>query len=191
MNDLYVFALIVVFPLVLKYLLFEFGAQQPLRKDVAICLFGEMNSYTVPIINKINKLKVPTMIAIDSLNSVPLPLLQYVDGSIYYKFVPYVNSGTTKLLVDAVSIRSNTSIVIHDTAVSYYNNTVLNPSYTVPSTQYSGMDLMRKVWSDFKQDKIHGLVLVPYTKASYEFIDEFIHDVIRFNMTINTDWYSM
>ena len=131
------------------------------------------------------------MIAIDSLNSVPLPLLQYVDGSIYYKFVPYVNSGTTKLLVDAVSIRSNTSIVIHDTAVSYYNRTVLNPSYIIPSTQYSGMELMRKVWGDFKQDKIHGLVLVPYTKASYEFIDEFIHDVIRFNMTINTDWYTM
>ena len=92
---------------------------------------------------------------------------------------------------DAVSMLSNTSLLIHDTAYSYDNKIVLNPQYTIPSSRYTGLKLMQKVWNDFKQHKVHGLVLIPYNNGSYHYIEEFIHDIIRFNMTINTDWYTL
>lgn len=190
MNDLYVFGLIVVLPLLFKYIFVGSGVKESVS-DVSICLFGPMNSYTVPIIQKINKLRVPAILGVNSLNSIPIPMLHYVDNSKYYKFIPYVKSGTSNLVVDTVCSLSNTSLVIHDTAFVYGNKTVLNPYYFLPSSKYSGMELMQKVWDDFKQDKVHGLVMIPYTNGTYHYIEEFIHDVIRFKLTINTDWYTM
>ena len=191
MNDLYAFGLIVVLPLLFKYIFVVSGVKESVSEDVSICLFGPMNSYTVPIIQKINKLRVPAILGVNSLNSIPIPMLHYVDKSNYYKFIPYVTAGTSNLVVDTVCSLSNTSIVIHDTAFVYGNKTVLNPSYYLPSSQYSGMELMQKVWSDFQHEKIKGLVMIPYTNGTYHYIEEFIHDIIRWNLTINTDWYTM
>ena len=189
MSDLYVFALIVILPLLFKYIFSSLIVDKTVSKDITICLYGDMNKFTVPIMEKINKLKVPAVIAVNSLNSIPIPLLDYVKHSNYYKFIPYVKSGTSKLVVDTVSNLSNTSLLIHDTAFVYGNKIVLNPYYYLP-TKYTGIKLMHQVWSDFKQDKVHGLVMIPYTNGTYHYIQEFIHDIIRWKLTINTDWYT-
>jgi len=190
MNDLYAFGVLVVLPLIAKYLFASFNIDKSISRDVTICLFGEMNNYTVPIITKINELRIPTIIATNSLNSIPAPLLHYVKQSNYYKFIPYVKPGTSNFIVDTICSLSDTNLLIHDTAVVYGNRTVLNPSYFLPSAHYSEGRLMQKVWDDFKKDKVHGLVMIPYSNSTYQFIEEFIHDIIRFNITISTDWYT-
>lgn len=193
MNDLYAFGLIVVVPLLFKYILFSLSVDTfDHQNKITICLYGSMNNYTVPIMKEINKLKVPTMIAVENLKLIPDPMIQYVNSSSNYKFIPYVKSGTAYLEVDAVAKLSNTSlIIIQDSGVVYGNKTVLRPSYTVPAGKYSDLNLMVAVWDDFKQKKIHGLVMIPYNNASYHYVHEFIHDIIRFNLTINTDWWNM
>lgn len=192
MNDLYAFGLIFVLPLLFKYILFTLSVETYAQKDVSICLYGDMNKYTVPIIKELNKIKIPTMIAVGDLNSIPEPLKQYVNSSIYYKFIPYVKSGTAYFEVDAVAKLSNTSlIIIDDSTLVYGNKIVIRPSYVLPAGKYSDMDLMMAVWNDFKQKKVHGLVMIPYNNASYHYVHEFIHDIVRFNLTINTDWWDM
>ena len=62
MNDLYAFGVLVVLPLIAKYLFASFNIDKSISRDVTICLFGEMNNYTVPIITKINELRIPTII---------------------------------------------------------------------------------------------------------------------------------
>lgn len=191
MKELYVFGFIIVVPFLLKYLLSSFYIDKSVSKGISICLYGNFNTFTVPILMEINKLKIPTMIAVDSLNSIPIPLLDYVERSTNYKFIPYIKQGTSNFLAETVGSLSNTSIVIHHTALTYGNKIVLRPYYFLPSTQYTGMELMHRVWNDFKQHKIQGLVMIPYTNATYHYVNEFIHDIIRWKHTINTDWYSM
>ena len=194
MKDLYIFSLIVVLPLFLKHFVLSFFVESVIASssDVTLVLYGEMNMYTIPIIQIINKYNIPTMIAVENTTSIPTPFIEYVKKSNKYKFIPYVKSGTGKNIINAVSMLSNSSIIIHNSAAFQYDKkTVLRPTYFLPSKKYDEFRLMKKVWNDFKEKKIFGLTLCPFNNATYHYIEDFIHDIARFNLTINTSWYGM
>ena len=187
MIDLYVFFLTVVIPVAIKYLLIE----DYIETDICFGLYGKPNEHTVPIIDVLNKYNIPTMVVVEKgdMASYPFALQLYFNKSSHYKFVPYINDIRD---MDAMH-QLNTSLVLSRYQFSIPNHTVVVPNYYKPlSIDYEDkMELITKVWEDIRDDKIYGYMLFPYTKSTLQIIEEMIHDIVRFEKTINTKWYNM
>tara|TARA_A100001015_G_scaffold319628_1_gene443111 strand:- start:4107 stop:4682 length:576 start_codon:yes stop_codon:yes gene_type:complete len=191
MKDIYMFALLVLFPLAIKYLFKD----TVVDTDVLFGFYGKPNNYTVPIIKMIELYNLPTMIVVrkEEVDFYPKTLKDYVKRSSIYKFVPYVKNGRAKSDLDAMSSLINSSIIISDESFSYDNHTVMVPRYYTPflKNYKNNMTIMRKVWTDVKDENIYGLMLFPYTETTNKMIVEVLHDLIRFKKSINMHWYAL
>ena len=187
MRDLYVFFLTVIFPVGIKYLFFE----EDVDPGISLGLYGLPNEFTVPIIKVINNYKLPCMIVVkkEELNSYPFALQNFIKQSEHYKFVPYIEKIED---LDAIPML-NTSLIISPYRFSIANRSVVSPNYYGPllKSYKDNITLWTRVWTDLRDDKIKGYMLFPYTEATLNMMEEYIHDLIRFEKTINTKWYSL
>jgi len=187
MKDLYVLILSVLFPVAMKYILLE----EIVDTRIAFGLYGVPNEYTVPIIEVINRYNIPTMLVIkkEELNSYPFALQKFIKQSTHYKFVPYIDNIDD---LDAMTML-NTSLVVSPYRFNIIKRTVVAPNYYGPclKTFTENITLWTKVWEDLRDNSIRGYMLFPYTRATLDMMEEFIHDVKRFEKTINLDWYNI
>ena len=45
-------------------------------------------------------------------------------------------------------------------------------------------DIEFKVWNDMKNKNVKGVVMIPYSHHTHKYLEEFIHDLVRFNINI-------
>lgn len=159
--------------------------------EMVLGLYGSPNNFTVPILQKLNGYNLSCYVTVTttSLSRYPYPLISYLNKSQQYKFVPYLNkSVSVSEEFNAISmlmkkLKLPVSVVASNTFVPF--QTVLRPSYFLPTkNNRSILSIDVSVWTDYYEGVVHGLVMIPYSKRSLEYLDEFIRDSFRFNITI-------
>lgn len=159
--------------------------------EMVVGLYGSPNNFTVPIFQKLNEYNLSCYVTVTttSLPRYPYPLISYLNKSKQYKFVPYINRSVSvsgefhAITMLMKKLRLPVSVVASNTFIPF--QTVLRPSYFLPTTDnrsLSSIDV--SVWTDYYEGAVHGLVMIPYSQRSLEYLDEFIRDSFRFNITI-------